>query len=538
MRTMEKKWYLKEEVYVEPLFNHWYAWPYLLPPVTGARHVTNTHRRIMNSFLNNYQLHILAINEKWLAGAEFLNCKEEQVPHIQGLLEELDAKCADLIELSKAVETLDEILRKHTSGESIEPLYGQVPEPLKGYVELFLDLEHRPSYRLIEPLLYRSNYYKPQLQTISFGLLSRVGERPFVLSTPRLPDDNHLHLRLGFNDERLERLLSAREHPLTQNEIESLANGLDVSGGLPFSELFAESPSRYCHQPVNSGVVLTYTGHAGFLIETSDVSILVDPVISSRGEKFANEIVSYNELPPKIDYICLTHNHQDHVNLETLLQLRHKTDMVVVPKNNGGTLADPSIRLLLKQLGFTTIEVDDLDEVSLPKGRLVAVPFLGEHGDLNVRSKTAYYIELLGRKLLFGADSSNPDNRLYERLGQLFNGIDILAIGMECVGAPYTWLYGALHTKMVPKAIKESRRLNGSDFRQAFPMVQAFDAKRVLVYALGLEPWYKYFMGIEYDDESRQIVESNKLIAACKERDIPAEALYGRKSIIFDMNVG
>ena len=29
--------YLREDVYFEPLLNQWYAWPYLLPPVTGAQ---------------------------------------------------------------------------------------------------------------------------------------------------------------------------------------------------------------------------------------------------------------------------------------------------------------------------------------------------------------------------------------------------------------------------------------------------------------------------------------------------------------------
>jgi hypothetical protein len=109
-----------------------------------------------------------------------------------------------------------------------------------------------------------------------------------------------------------------------------------------------------------------------------------------------------------------------------------------------------------------------------------------------------------------------------------------LAIGMECVGAPYTWLYGALHTKLVSKTIKNSRRLNGSDFKQAYPMIKVFNAQQVFIYALGLEPWYKYFMGIDYDDESKQIIESNKMLEACKKDNVKAEALYGRRTIYFD----
>lgn len=526
--------YMREDTYFEPLFNHWYAWPYLLSPVTGARHIVNTHRRIMRSFVNNYKLHIMANKETILTGGEFLNCTEEQVADIKSLIEELDETCCDLIELSSAVKQLDELVFSHTSGESIEYLYASVPKPLKGYVELFLDMEHRASYRLIEPLLYKSHYYKPSLQSLSFGLLSRVGERPFVLSTPRLPDKNHMHVDLNFNAPLLDKIFKARETPISAQEIDELFGECKKTGGIPYNDFFTSEKSNFSHTPVINGIRLRYTGHAGFLIETKDTSILIDPVIASRGETNANEIISFSELPSTIDYILLTHNHQDHVNLETLLQLRYKTKQVIVPKNNGGTLADPSIRLLLKQFGFNVTEVDDLEEITIPNGKIVSVPFLGEHGDLNIRSKTAWFIEAYGKKCFFGADSSNPDHNLYEHLGKIFNDIDVLAIGMECIGAPYTWLYGALHTKLVPKTIKRTRRLNGSDCDQAFPMVQAFNAKSAYVYALGMEPWYKYFMGIEYDDHSKQIIESNKFIEACKSINVTAEALYGKKTIILD----
>ena len=467
-----------------------------------------------------------------MAGAEFLDCDAEQLPKIVSLIEEIDTRCDDLVSLANAVADLDDLLRGHTSGESIEPLYARVPAPLQGYVELFLDMEHRASYRFIEALLYRSHYYRPSLQALSLGLLSRVDERPFVLSTPRLPDANHLQISADFNSPLVDALFRAREVPLTAAEIDGLFDPVEIKGGLRASDLFTTQTPRYPHEALQEGVRLSYTGHAGFLIETRDVVILIDPVISSRGERFADEIISYSQLPPRIDYICLTHNHQDHVNFETLLQLRYKTRKVLVPKNNGGSLADPSMRLMLRQLGFDAMEVDDLDEIDLMGGRITAVPFLGEHGDLNIRSKTAWFIELLGRKLFFGADSSNPDGRLYERLGRLFSKIDVLAIGMECVGAPYTWLYGALHTKMVSNAIKSSRRLNGSDCKQALPMVEAFAPAQVFIYALGREPWYKYFMGIEYSDDSRQVIESTRMIEACNAMGVAAEALYGKKTVV------
>ncbi len=526
--------YLREDVYFEPLVNQWYAWPYLLPPVPGARHMVNTHRRIMSSFVKNHKLHIIAVNQPGMAGSEFMDCTEDQIGEIKSLVERIDTDHADLVALSDAVRELDEILRTHTSGESIEPLYERVPEPLKGYVEIYMDLEHHPSYRLIESLLYRSRHYKRSLQSVSFAILDQNGQRPFVLSTPRLPGPNNLQMDIDYNDQLLDAVFSARETPITESRFDALFAGKAIMGGLDPRDLFTTEPPKYRHKPIERGVRLEYLGHAGFLIETADVSILVDPVIAARGESFADQVTSYSQLPSRIDYICITHLHQDHANLETLLQLRHKTDKILVPRNNGGTLADPSLRLLLRQFGFDVIEVDDMDEITVPGGRIVAIPFLGEHGDLNVRSKTAWFYELLGKKFFVGADSCNLDPCMYQHIVAYLGTVDIMAIGMECVGAPYTWLYGALHTKLVGRKVKESRRLNGSDYDKARQIAEVFKPSQVFLYALGLEPWYQYFMGIEYDENSAQIVETGKMLDHCQLHQIPAERLYAKKTVVLD----
>jgi hypothetical protein len=120
---------------------------------------------------------------------------------------------------------------------------------------------------------------------------------------------------------------------------------------------------------------------------------------------------------------------------------------------------------------------------------------------------------------------------MYRHIGRALGTVDIMAIGMECVGAPYTWLYGALHTKLVGKKIKESRRLNGSDFDKARQIAEVFKPSQVFLYALGLEPWYKYFMGIDYSENSMQIIETAKMIENCAANRIPAERLYGKKTV-------
>jgi hypothetical protein len=63
-------------------------------------------------------------------------------------------------------------------------------------------------------------------------------------------------------------------------------------------------------------------------------------------------------------------------------------------------------------------------------------------------------------------------------------------------------------------------------------IIDCFHCKEAYVYAMGQEPWLNYIMSIKYTDESRPIVESNKLLKACAEKGITAERLFGEREIL------
>jgi L-ascorbate metabolism protein UlaG (beta-lactamase superfamily) len=303
---------------------------------------------------------------------------------------------------------------------------------------------------------------------------------------------------------------------------------LPKSGSLSIDDLLTSEPPSLRRKTLTSELRVSYLGHAGLLLETARTSILVDPVVAVRGEKYSGDIISFSELPPSIDYVCLTHTHMDHVCIETLLQLRHKTRHVLVPKNNGGSIVDPSLKLMLGKLGFRVSEVEDMERIDCADGHIRALPFLGEHADLHIRSKTAWFFEFADKKIFSGADSSSLDEKMYERIHRITGDVDMLFIGMECVGAPMSWLYGALFSKAIPRSINESRRFNGSDCASAEKMISIFKPSEVYIYALGMEPWFKYFMGMDYDENARQIQESDQLLAACANRGIHAERLFAK----------
>jgi hypothetical protein len=62
-------------------------------------------------------------------------------------------------------------------------------------------------------------------------------------------------------------------------------------------------------------------------------------------------------------------------------------------------------------------------------------------------------------------------------------------------------------------------------------IVERLRPGQVYVYAMGQEPWLTYLTSIVYTEESRPIVESNSLVAECRERGIVSERLFGSKEI-------
>ena len=112
----------------------------------------------------------------------------------------------------------------------------------------------------------------------------------------------------------------------------------------------AEFPSPYRDTPpqrvAGAGLRVALIGHASFLIQTGGLNILVDPVFSERASPFSfagpKRInppgITLEDLPP-IDWILVSHNHYDHMDLEALRQItaRHPA-RILVPLGNEAIL--------------------------------------------------------------------------------------------------------------------------------------------------------------------------------------------------------
>jgi L-ascorbate metabolism protein UlaG (beta-lactamase superfamily) len=122
----------------------------------------------------------------------------------------------------------------------------------------------------------------------------------------------------------------------------------------PWPRRIDEPPQR---PPALEGAaaVVTFIGHATFLIQTAAGNVLTDPMYSQHAgplnvlgpRRVRQPAVRFEDLPP-ISTVLLSHNHYDHCDLRTLAMLAERSDPVVVtPLGNGA---------LVRSTGITKVE--------------------------------------------------------------------------------------------------------------------------------------------------------------------------------------
>ena len=527
-----ESFYLKPNVVIEPLIDRWYAWSHLISPATAAMNIVGRHLKIMNSYVQSPQIHAAAVKNPKMLGGPFMDYKDGRVDEVKKLKAETLTQRAKSIELQAAIIELDKMLKSNAKGYSLESLYEKVPDILKGYVELVYDLNNQVSFRLFESLLYKSEFFFKTTQSIALWITNN-DQRPFCLSTPRLDDPHVLHLNIPFDHPGIDALSKMKRNP---GSIDELAATLEVDTkdrGL-FDTFFTQEEHPVYKKYKGEKARMRYFGHACILVETKEVSVLLDPVISYYGYESSVTHFSDVDLPDVIDYVIITHNHQDHILLETLLPLRHKIKNVIVPITTSGALQDPNLKLAFVSMGFNNvIEMDELETLKFENGAITALPFTGEHSDLNVRAKSCFHVAIQQFSFLFVADSRVLEPKLYSHIQRSIGNVDVLFLGMECDGAPLSWLYGPLLTEELARDKDQSRRLAGSDFSKGISLVDIFHPKEVYVYAMGQEPWLEFISSIKYTAESHPIVQSNLLVEECIKRGLIAERLFGEKELLY-----
>ena len=513
--------YLASNVLLEPLRLNWHLMPYMLSPIEYGLNIFRRQLPLLQSYLEAPEMHAEMASDAFMMGGAFIDQPVSRVSQVADVKRQTETKAHDLIQVAKDYLAILEIMLASGDGTSMENLYQHVPTSLSGAVEFCYDANNFPKLRIYEEIVART------IGTdISTSIrLSREPEdkRKFAMTTPRVLDEESHHLSMRFDDERIDCLAKAK------------AEGCSMGELVEVTELKANELSRYlvstkpkkqrCRDKI-VGVSVSHFGHAGVLIESACMNLLIDPVIAWDNSHPGR--YSFVDLPDQIDYLIISHAHVDHFCLETLLQLRHKTKHIVVPNGNPYHVSDTPLKNVLRRLGFTSIiSLETFAELNFKSGRIISFPFMGEHAELDILSKQSVYIELMGKKLFFSVDSACCDAYLYKHVFDQVGQVDALFTGMECEGAPLTWLYGPLLPRRVAPKVDQSRRLAGANAEQAWAMVGAMRPKRAFVYAMGQEPWIRHYMGPGLKEDGVQTGEVRKFMTLCRREGIQATYICG-----------
>jgi L-ascorbate metabolism protein UlaG (beta-lactamase superfamily) len=159
-----------------------------------------------------------------------------------------------------------------------------------------------------------------------------------------------------------------------------------------------------------SKAVVTFIGHATFLIQTAAGHILTDPMYSQRAGPFnrlgpirvRQPAVRFDDLPP-IAIVLLSHNHYDHCDLSTLRMLARRFDpLVITPIGNGPLVRSTGIRRV-EELDWW----EDAKEAPVPIALTPAYHFSARTPfDKNRALWGGFMIQVDDRRIFFTGDSA------------------------------------------------------------------------------------------------------------------------------------
>ncbi|OGB83210.1 hypothetical protein A3F66_02670 [candidate division TM6 bacterium RIFCSPHIGHO2_12_FULL_32_22] len=187
--------------------------------------------------------------------------------------------------------------------------------------------------------------------------------------------------------------------------------------------------------------VITWIGHSSFLIQLGNVNILTDPVFGDLTFLFKRIFapgIPFEKLP-NIDYLLISHNHRDHLDIQSLEMIKqfYPYVKVLVPQGDKKVFNDLGFMRVVESTWWEKHEINTPDSsitfTFLPARHWSGRNFL----DNNKSLWGSWMIEVPGYRVYFGGDTAYWDH--FKDIGEHFFPIDIalLPIG-PC--SPSGWM--------------------------------------------------------------------------------------------------
>ncbi|MGN7457195.1 MBL fold metallo-hydrolase [Paenibacillus pasadenensis] len=205
-----------------------------------------------------------------------------------------------------------------------------------------------------------------------------------------------------------------------------------------------------------NAVRVTWFGHSAVLLELGDMTVFLDPMLGRApspvpmigGQRFKGSSPVDLERLPRLDAVVLSHDHYDHLDYPTILRLKEKTGMFIVPLGVAAHLERWGVaREAIRECDWS--EAVKLNGLTLT---CAAARHFSGRGLLSRNSTLwcSWVIEGQGRRIFFSGDSGYGPH--FREIGETYGPFDLTL--MEC--GQYDRRWASIH--MLPEETVQAHR--------------------------------------------------------------------------------
>ena len=188
--------------------------------------------------------------------------------------------------------------------------------------------------------------------------------------------------------------------------------------------------------------ILVWFGHSSYFMQIDGKKILVDPVFSGSASPFSfmvksfkgSDVYTSEDFPP-IDYLIITHDHWDHLDYKTVLELKPRVGKIITGLGTGSHL---------EHWGFDPKSIIELDwnesSVLDSEFKITATPgrhFTGRTFKRNQTIWCSFVFQSPSKKIFIGGDSGYDTH--FVQIGNEHGPFDLALL--ECGQYNKSWKY-------------------------------------------------------------------------------------------------
>lgn len=255
--------------------------------------------------------------------------------------------------------------------------------------------------------------------------LSAIGTKPKDVALTTLSKSKNFNAQTRTFDNRIPNLYEKISSRFTLQEVLRLMT--PVKNSSPPKALPSRQVDLASFLAPSEKIKVVWLGHSSLLIRINNRTLLIDPVFSESASPFPFLVKRYQASPislqqlPPIDYIVISHDHYDHLDMKVARTMATKSTKYIVPLGVGSHLRGwgvPSQHIS---------ELDWWDEVKIDGLLFAATP--AQHssgrgpGALNSTLWASWVIMTENQRIYFSGDSGYDTH--FADIGSKYGPFDI-----------------------------------------------------------------------------------------------------------------